>query len=53
MSTTQFLGEEGFRWFVGIVTKYKNTENGYRAKVRIVGHHPDESSICQSRCFTC
>lgn len=40
-----FIGRDSFRWFVGIVTKYKNTENGYRAKVRIVGHHPDESSI--------
>ncbi len=40
-----FIGRDAFRWFVGIVTKYKNTENGYRAKVRIIGHHPDASSI--------
>jgi hypothetical protein len=40
-----FIGRDAFRWFVGIVTKYKNTENGYRAKVRIIGHHPDSSSV--------
>lgn len=40
-----FIGKDSFRWFTGIVTKYKNTENGYRAKVRIIGHHPDQSSI--------
>jgi len=40
-----FIGRDSFRWFTGIVTKYKNTENGYRAKVRIIGHHPDSSSI--------
>jgi hypothetical protein len=40
-----FIGRDSFRWFVGIVTKYKNTENGYRAKVRIIGHHPDATSV--------
>jgi hypothetical protein len=40
-----FIGRDSFRWFVGIVTKYTNTENGYRAKVRIIGHHPDSSNI--------
>lgn len=40
-----FIGRDSFRWFTGIVTKYKNTENGYRAKVRIIGHHPDSSSV--------
>lgn len=40
-----FIGKDAFRWFVGIVTKYKNTENGYRVKVRIIGHHPDVAAI--------
>lgn len=40
-----FIGRDSFRWFVGIVTKYTNTENGYRAKVRIIGHHPDATSV--------
>ena len=40
-----FIGKDSFRWFTGIVTKYKNTENGYRAKVRIIGHHPSSSSV--------
>lgn len=40
-----FIGRDSFRWFTGIVTKYKNTENGYRVKVRIIGHHPDDASI--------
>lgn len=40
-----FIGRDSFRWFTGIVTKYKNTENGYRVKVRIVGHHPDSTSV--------
>jgi hypothetical protein len=40
-----FIGKDSFRWFVGQVTKFKNTENGYKVKVRIIGHHPDASSV--------
>lgn len=40
-----FIGKESFRWFVGQVTKYKNVENGYKVKVRIIGHHPDVASV--------
>jgi hypothetical protein len=40
-----FIGRDSFRWFTGIVTKYKNTEHGYRAKVRIIGHHPDTPDV--------
>ena len=40
-----FIGKDSFRWFVGQVTKFKNTENGYKVKVRIIGHHPDAASI--------
>lgn len=41
-----FLGKESFRWFIGITTKYKQVENGgYKAKVRIIGYHPDASSV--------
>lgn len=40
-----FVGKDAFRWFVGQVTKFKNTENGYRVKVRIIGYHPDAASV--------
>ena len=41
-----FLGKESFRWFIGVTTKYKQIENGgYKAKVRIIGYHPDAASI--------
>ena len=41
-----FLGKESFRWFIGVTTKYKQVENGgYKAKVRIIGYHPDATSI--------
>jgi hypothetical protein len=40
-----FIGKDSFRWFVGQVTKFKNTENGYKVKVRIIGHHPDAASV--------
>lgn len=41
-----FLGKESFRWFIGKVTEYKriqdsNVGGGYKAKVRIIGYHPD------------
>ena len=46
-----FAGKDGFHWFIGQVTadyawRDKNNQNvelGYRAKVRILGHHPPES----------
>ena len=47
-----FAGKDGFYWFIGQVTadyawRDKNNQNvelGYRAKVRILGHHPPESA---------
>ena len=42
-----FLGKESFRWFIGQVTQYVQTPirpsagGGYKAKVRIIGYHPD------------
>jgi hypothetical protein len=40
-----FIGKDSFRWFVGQVTKFKNTDNGYKVKVRIIGYHPDAASL--------
>lgn len=41
-----FLGKESFRWFIGRVTDYKQTDkNGYKAKVRIIGYHPDSKNV--------
>jgi hypothetical protein len=45
-----FLGKESFRWFIGKVTEYRkiqdsNVGGGYKAKVRIVGYHPDLQSV--------
>jgi len=41
MSTTQFLGEDGFRWFVGIVEDVNDELKLGRAKVRIFNVHDD------------
>ena len=46
-----FAGKDGFHWFIGQVTadyawrdkNNQNVEAGFRAKVRILGHHPPES----------
>lgn len=40
-----FIGKDSFRWFIGQVTKFKNVDNGYKVKVRIIGHHPDVSDV--------
>ena len=44
-----FLGKESFRWFIGLVTDYKKVPDGmgggYKAKVRIIGYHPDAKDI--------
>lgn len=41
-----FLGKESFRWFIGRVSQYVSTEKGgYKAKVRIIGHHPDSTGV--------
>lgn len=47
---THFLGNDGFRWFIGQVTPDPNWREfsikyGYRAKVRIFGFHPSDSSV--------
>lgn len=41
MGTTQFLGEDGFRWFVGIVEDVNDELKLGRAKVRIFNVHDD------------
>ena len=50
-SNINFSGKDGFHWFIGQVTADKawrdkhnqNTNNGFRAKVRILGHHPSDN----------
>ena len=47
----EFSGKDGFHWFIGQVTadpawrtkNNQNFQNGYRAKVRILGYHPGEN----------
>ena len=47
-SNIDFLGKDGFHWFLGQVAPDKswrdknnqNFDNGFRAKVRILGYHP-------------
>lgn len=41
MGTTQFLGEDGFRWFVGIVEDVNDELKLGRVKVRIFNVHDD------------
>tara|TARA_B100000945_G_C20413356_1_gene613818 strand:- start:587 stop:2698 length:2112 start_codon:yes stop_codon:yes gene_type:complete len=53
LSKIDFAGLDGFNWFIGQVTTDPNwreqcEENGYRAKVRIVGHHPPDKEIPDS-----
>lgn len=44
-----FVGKDGFRWFIGIVAKgiKRSIDDGlgYKVKVRIVGYHPESSNI--------
>jgi hypothetical protein len=48
-----FLGKESFRWFIGLVTQYcsvpdtnpEKVGSGFKAKVRIIGYHPDSASV--------
>ena len=50
-SNINFSGKDGFHWFIGQVTADKawrdkqnqNSNNGFRAKVRILGHHPGDN----------
>ena len=45
LSKIDFLGKDGFQWFIGQVTtdcswRDYSLKNGYRAKVRILGRNP-------------
>jgi len=50
-SNIEFLGKDGFHWFIAQVAPDKvwrdknnqNFDNGFRAKIRILGHHPGEN----------
>ncbi len=49
-SNIEFLGKDGFQWFIAQVAPDKvwrdknnqNFDNGFRAKIRILGYHPGE-----------
>jgi len=51
-SNIEFFGKDGFQWFIGQVAPDKvwrtennqNFDNGFRAKIRILGYHPGENS---------
>ena len=50
-SNIEFLGKDGFQWFIAQVApdsvwrtdNDQNFENGFRAKIRILGYHPSEN----------
>ena len=50
-SNIEFFGKDGFQWFIAQVAPDKvwrdennqNFDNGFRAKIRILGYHPGES----------
>ena len=50
-SNVEFLGKDGFQWFIAQVAPDKvwrdknnqNFDNGFRAKIRILGYHPAEN----------
>ena len=53
ISKVDFIGRDGFHWFIAQVTTDDNwreysIENGYRAKIRILGHHPSDDTIPDS-----
>lgn len=50
LSKINYIGQDGFHWFVGQVTPdpaWRNFSeaNGYRAKVRILGKHPQTTVV--------
>lgn len=42
--TTQRLGEEGFRWFIGVVEDREDPLKLGRVKIRIINHHSEKQS---------
>lgn len=43
-----FIGRDGFRWFIGVITDIRDCaqdSGGYRVKVRIIGHHPGDEYL--------
>ena len=50
-SNIEFFGKDGFQWFIAQVAPDKvwrtennqNFDNGFRAKIRILGYHPGEN----------
>ena len=52
-SPIEFLGKDGFQWFIAQVAPDKswrdknnqNFNNGFRAKIRILGYHPADDTI--------
>jgi hypothetical protein len=52
--TPNFLGKESFRWFIGVVSQYTKVQEasiggGYKAKVRIIGYHPDTTADLEDK----
>jgi len=51
-SNIEFFGKDGFQWFIAQVAPDKvwrtennqNLDNGFRAKIRILGYHPGENT---------
>ena len=53
LSKINYIGQDGFHWFVGQVTadpawREASTTHGYRAKVRILGKHPASNEVPDS-----
>ena len=44
MNKTNFMGKDGFHWFVGVVESREDPSQIGRVQVRVLGHHTDNKT---------
>ena len=43
MATSNFMGKDGFNWFVGVVEERDDPDHAGRVKVRCIGYHTENT----------
>mgnify|MGYP006223932705 FL=1 len=44
MTNSNFMGKDGFHWFVGVVESRNDPSQIGRVQVRVLGHHTDNKN---------
>ena len=48
MQQSNFMGQDGFQWFIGVVEDRNDPDKAGRVRVRCLGYHSEDLSLIKT-----